>query len=236
MINQGGGTMSQQTKVLIADDEPQIRAVVRLYLENDGLKVEEASNGTEALLKLKEQDFDLLILDLMMPEVDGWQVCRQVRRESNIPIIMLTARGEEFDRVLGFELGTDDYLVKPFSTRELVARVKALLKRSGKNAQQETQLSFAGITIDKGSREVRVQGQEVALTPKEFDLLHFLAKNPGRVFTREQLMETVWGYEFYGDLRTVDTHVKKVREKMGSERNYISTVWGVGYKFDQGAK
>lgn len=225
-----------QFKVLVVDDESQIRAVVRLYLENEGYAVSEASEGKEALRMLKEYNFDLLILDLMMPGVDGWQVCRELRRDSNIPIIMLTARGEEFDRVLGFELGTDDYLVKPFSTRELVARVKALLKRSGKPSDITDMINFPDLEINKTSRVVTADGTEIALTPKEFDLLYFLAKNPGRVFTREQLMETVWGYDFYGDLRTVDTHVKKVREKLQAERNYIATVWGVGYKFDPSAK
>jgi len=224
------------SKVLVVDDETQIRAVVRLYLENEGYVVEEAVDGKEALNKLREQKFDLLILDLMMPGVDGWQVCREIRKESDLPIIMLTARGEEFDRVLGFELGTDDYLVKPFSTRELVARVKALLKRSGKTEVPSDLLSFPGLEIDRTARVVRAEGQEVILTPKEFDLLYFLAKNPGRVFSREQLMETVWGYDFYGDLRTVDTHIKKIREKLQAERNYVGTVWGVGYKFDLGAK
>ncbi len=225
-----------QTWILVADDETQIRAVVRLYLENEGYGVDEAANGREALHKLGEKSFDLLVLDLMMPEMDGWQVCREVRRSSNIPIIMLTARGEEFDRILGFELGTDDYLVKPFSTRELVARVKALLKRTGKPTQAIDNLNFPGLSVDRTSRVVKVDGVEIALTPKEFDLLHFLAKNPGRVFSREQLMETVWGYDYYGDLRTVDTHIKKIREKIKGERSYIVTVWGVGYKFDAGAK
>lgn len=225
-----------KSKVLVVDDETQIRAVVRLYLENEGYNVDEAAEGREALKKLREQRFDLLILDLMMPGVDGWQVCRDIRRESDIPIIMLTARGEEFDRVMGFELGTDDYLVKPFSTRELVARVKALLKRSGKPASTGDHFKFSGLEIDRTARVVRAEGEEITLTPKEFDLLYFLAKNSGRVFSREQLMETVWGYDFYGDLRTVDTHIKKIREKLQAERNYIATVWGVGYKFDPGAK
>jgi two-component system, OmpR family, response regulator ResD len=226
--------MSQQ-KVLIVDDESQIRAVVRLYLEKEGFLVEEAANGQDALHLLAEQTFDLLILDLMMPQVDGWQVCRQVRQKSNLPIIMLTARGEEFDRVLGFELGTDDYLVKPFSTRELVARVKALLKRTSSKKEHEDVITFPGLNIDRDSRVVTLGNDEVALTPKEFELLYFLAKHPGRVFSREQLMETVWGYDFYGDLRTVDTHIKKIREKI-RDRNYISTVWGVGYKFEPGVK
>ncbi len=177
-----GAYLMTQTSVLVVDDETQIRAVVRLYLENEGFGVDEAANGREALHKLGEKSYDLLVLDLMMPEMDGWQVCREVRRSSNIPIIMLTARGEEFDRILGFELGTDDYLVKPFSTRELVARVKALLKRTGKPAHSAENLSFPGLSVDRAARVVKVDGEEIALTPKEFDLLHFLAKNPGRVF------------------------------------------------------
>ncbi|HEX3015423.1 MAG TPA: response regulator transcription factor [Desulfobacteria bacterium] len=225
-----------QPKILIADDETQIRAVVRLYLENEGFSVEEAADGEEALSKLKTTNFSLLIVDLMMPKVDGWQVCRDLRRESDIPIIMLTARGEEFDKILGFELGTDDYLVKPFSTRELVARVKALLKRAGNSDEQDESLCFPGLEINQATRVVKLSDKEIALTPKEFDLLFFLARHPGRVFSREQLMETVWGYDFYGDLRTVDTHIKKIREKVRGERNYIATVWGVGYKFEPGAK
>jgi two-component system, OmpR family, response regulator ResD len=221
--------------ILIIDDEERIRHLVRMYLEREGYSVEEAENGREALDKINKRDYALLIVDLMMPEVDGWRVCREVRENSQVPIIMLTARGEEFDRVLGFELGADDYLVKPFSTKELVARVKALLRRSGGNLTgNSSELGFGILRIEKDKHRVLIEDEPITLTPREFELLYFLAKNPGRVFSREQLMETVWGYDFYGDARTVDTHVKKIREKLSHPgvRSMLATVWGVGYKFD----
>jgi two-component system, OmpR family, response regulator ResD len=221
--------------ILIVDDEEKIRSLVRLYLEREGFAVEEAEDGSVALAKFKAGQFSLLIVDLMMPDVDGWRVCREIREKSGIPIIMLTARGEEFDRVLGLELGADDYLVKPFSTKELVARVKALLRRSnGQLNTSTTELSAGPLAIDKERHRVTIGDEVVNLTPLEFDLLYFLAKNRGRVFSREQLMETVWGYDFYGDARTVDTHVKKLREKLAhpNVKKMLVTVWGVGYKFD----
>lgn len=221
--------------ILVIDDEERIRHLVRMYLENEGFTVEEAENGREALEKFRKGSYALLIIDLMMPEVDGWHVCREVRRVSAIPIIMLTARGEEFDRVLGLELGADDYLVKPFSTKELVARVKALLRRTNGNVLGSlSALVFGKLQIEKEKHRVMIGEEMVTLTPREFELLYFLAKNPGRVFSREQLMETVWGYDFYGDARTVDTHVKKLREKLADPevKSMLATVWGVGYKFD----
>jgi len=222
--------------ILVVDDEDKIRSLVRLYLEREGFVVDEAENGRVALEKFRINKYALLVIDLMMPEIDGWRVCREVRESSAVPIIMLTARGEEFDRVLGFELGADDYLVKPFSTRELVARVKALLRRAGGSLGKEpsAELKFGIIKIDKDKHRVSVGGEPISLTPREFELLHFLAKNPGRVFSREQLMETVWGYDFYGDARTVDTHIKKLREKLADPqaKAMLVTVWGVGYKFD----
>lgn len=221
--------------ILVIDDEERIRHLVRMYLENEGYAVEEAENGREALEKFRKGSYALLIIDLMMPEVDGWHVCREVRQVSDIPIIMLTARGEEFDRVLGFELGADDYLVKPFSTKELVARVKALLRRAkGKLIGNSSDLVFGKLQIEKEKHRVLIGEDVITLTPREFELLYFLAKNPGRVFSREQLMETVWGYDFYGDARTVDTHVKKLREKLADPevKSMLATVWGVGYKFD----
>ncbi|WP_407307672.1 response regulator transcription factor [Desulfosporosinus sp. SB140] len=221
--------------ILIVDDEERIRSLVRLYLEREGYAVEEAEDGSVALAKFKAGQFSLLIVDLMMPEIDGWRVCREIRESSAIPIIMLTARGEEFDRVLGLELGADDYLVKPFSTKELVARVKALLRRSSGQLHPVTSELTAGLlSIDKERHRVTIGDDVINLTPLEFDLLYFLAKNRGRVFSREQLMETVWGYDFYGDARTVDTHVKKLREKLAhpSIKKMLITVWGVGYKFD----
>jgi len=221
--------------ILIVDDEEKIRSLVRLYLEREGFLVEEAEDGRVALEKFRAGQFSLLIVDLMMPDIDGWRVCREVRESSALPIIMLTARGEEFDRVLGLELGADDYLVKPFSTKELVARVKALLRRSRGQLQTVTSEITAGtLRIDKERHRVSIGEDVISLTPLEFDLLYFLAKNRGRVFSREQLMETVWGYDFYGDARTVDTHVKKLREKLShpSVKGMLVTVWGVGYKFD----
>lgn len=221
--------------ILVVDDEEKIRSLVRLYLEREGFVVEEAEDGRVALEKFRAGQFSLLIVDLMMPEVDGWRVCREIRQSSAIPIIMLTARGEEFERVLGLELGADDYLVKPFSTKELVARVKALLRRSSGQLQPMPEELRVGILrIDKERHRVCVADEVVPLTPLEFDLLYFLAKNRGRVFSREQLMETVWGYDFYGDARTVDTHIKKLREKLNhpAVRGMLVTVWGVGYKFE----
>lgn len=221
--------------ILVVDDEEKIRSLVRMYLEREGFPVDEAENGRVALDKFRTGNYQLLIVDLMMPEIDGWRVCREVRESSAVPIIMLTARGEEFDRVLGLELGADDYLVKPFSTRELVARVKALLRRTGGAMKREQGgLGYGPLKIDKERHFVSVSGEPVSLTPREFDLLYFLAKNPGRVFSREQLMETVWGYDFFGDARTVDTHVKKIREKVADPqvKAMLATVWGVGYKFD----
>lgn len=221
--------------ILIVDDEERIRSLVRLYLEREGFSVEEAEDGSVALSKFKAGQFSLLIVDLMMPDVDGWRVCREIRESSGIPIIMLTARGEEFDRVLGLELGADDYLVKPFSTKELVARVKALLRRSsGQLHTVSSEITIGLLNIDKERHRVTIGEEVINLTPLEFDLLYFLAKNRGRVFSREQLMETVWGYDFYGDARTVDTHVKKLREKLAHPtiKKMLVTVWGVGYKFD----
>lgn len=221
--------------ILVIDDEERIRHLVRMYLEREGYSVEEAENGRDALDKIHKREYSLLIVDLMMPEVDGWRVCREVRENSDIPIIMLTARGEEFDRVLGFELGADDYLVKPFSTKELVARVKALLRRTGGSFTGNTSdLAYGLLRIEKEKHRVLIEEEAITFTPREFELLYFLAKNPGRVFSREQLMETVWGYDFYGDARTVDTHVKKIREKLfhPDVRSMLATVWGVGYKFD----
>lgn len=221
--------------ILVMDDEERIRHLVRMYLESEGFTVEEAENGREGLDMFRKGNYELLIIDLMMPEVDGWRVCREVRQGSDIPIIMLTARGEEFDRVLGFELGADDYLVKPFSTKELMARVKALIRRTkGNFAGSNSTLVFGNLCIEKEKHRVMIGDEIITLTPREFELLYFLAKNTGRVFSREQLMETVWGYDFYGDARTVDTHVKKLREKLTDPnvRAMIATVWGVGYKFD----
>ncbi|OAT81845.1 response regulator transcription factor [Desulfotomaculum copahuensis] len=221
--------------ILVVDDEQKIRELIRIYLEPEGFQVTEAENGRQALDILSRENFDLVILDLMMPDVDGWAVCREVRKNSSVPIIMLTARGDEIDRVLGLELGADDYMVKPFSPREMVARVKAVLRRTLPEEPKKGRLQFDGLSIDPSSRQVTVLGRPVSLTPKEYDLLYFLAQSPGRVYTREQLLENVWGYDFFGEVRTVDTHVTRLREKLARVKGapqYVSTVWGVGYKFE----
>ncbi len=229
--------MTVEGNVLIVDDEPKMRELVKMYLEREGFKVTEAGDGEEALDQFYKNSFDLMIVDIMMPKVDGLTLCKEVRKSSDIPIIMLTAKGEEIDRVLGFELGADDYVVKPFSPRELTARVKALLRRisSVQSVNDASVIRFPGLVINMDAREAEVEGKKINLTPKEFELLTFLSRNAGRVYTREQLLEHVWGYDFYGDLRTVDTHVKKLREKisrLGGSAGFISTVWGVGYKFE----
>ncbi|MFX0560296.1 response regulator transcription factor [Tepidibacillus infernus] len=225
----------QDKKILIVDDEPQMRELLRAYLEKSHFIVEEANNGQDALDKLSVSEFDCIVLDVMMPEMDGLMTCLEIRKSSEVPIIMLTARGDELDRVHGLELGADDYIVKPFSPRELVARIKALLRRSQVTNKSESELlmkSFGAISIDEKARRVKVQEKELVLTPKEYDLLLFLTKNQNQVWTREQILEHVWGYDFYGSLRTVDTHIKTLRMKLGDLSNYISTIWGVGYKFE----
>lgn len=228
----------EKQRILLVDDEQKIREVVRMYLEKEGFKVGEAEDGREALKLLSQSQWDLLILDLMMPQMDGWTVCREVRKTANTPIIMLTARDAEVDRILGLELGADDYVVKPFSPRELVARVKAVLRRSlfpGEADLKTAVLNHHGLSIDTESRLVLVNNQQVNLTPKEYELLYVLAKSPNRTFTRDELLEMVWGYDYFGDARTVDTHINRLRDKLqkaSGESNYVATVWGVGYKFE----
>jgi two-component system response regulator ResD len=223
-----------ESKVLVVDDEKRMVELVKLYLKKEGFIVDEANDGQRALDMVKQNKYNLIILDLMLPVVDGWTVCKEIRKNSDVPIIMLTARGEEFDKVLGFELGADDYVVKPFSPRELTARTKALLRRFGQKKDESEVLEFPSLLIDPVSRTVKVEEKEVYLTPKEFDLLYYLARNQERVFTREKLLEEVWGYDFFGSLRTVDTHIKQLREKLGRSKaaSFINTVWGVGYKFE----
>lgn len=229
--------MTKAGPVLIVDDEENIREVLKLYLSKEGFQVETAADGEEALAKIREVKPQIIVLDLMLPKIDGWEVCRRVRSESSIPIIMLTAKGEEMDRVLGLELGADDYVTKPFSPRELVARIRAVLRRtasaSGGNPQEPEVLTFPGLVIDYPSHKVVVNSKEVELTRKEFELLWFLARNEKRLLTREQLLENVWGYEYAGDTRTLNTHIQRLREKLGEPcSRYIITVWGIGYKFE----
>ena len=225
-----------KTKILLVDDDPNIRQLVNLYLEKEGFEVEMADRGDTAVEKFKTFAPNLILLDLMLPGMDGWQVCREVRKTSNVPIIMLTAKGETFDKVLGLELGADDYMVKPFDTKELVARIKAVLRRfQNADAPASKELSFPGLTINIGQYTVTYMGKELEMPPKELELLYFLASHPGMVFTREQLLEQVWGYDYFGDSRTVDVHVKRLREKLtdGEKMGWqIKTVWGVGYKFE----
>ncbi len=222
-------------KILIVDDESNIVELIRLYLEKEGFATVSAKDGKEALEKFRQESPDLIILDIMIPEPDGWQVCREIRRSSNVPIIMLTAKSETFDKVLGLELGADDYLTKPFETKELVARVKAVLRRSdSKESEQKKTVSYENLSINIDNYELSLCGKIIDVPPKELELLYFLASNPNRVYTREQLLEEVWGFDYFGDSRTVDVHIKRLREKLeGIEGNWqLKTVWGVGYKFE----
>ena len=224
-------------KMLIVDDEEKIRAVVREYAEFEGFEVTDARDGMEAVNLCRVNDFDIIIMDVMMPRLDGYSACKQIRKEKNIPVIMLSARGEEYDKLFGFETGIDDYVVKPFSPRELMARVRAVLARSQMSAQttdeeMPQQLTFEGLEIDLAGREVYVDGQRVSMTPKEYDLLFYLVKNKGLALTRDKLLEEVWGYDFFGDDRTVDTHIKMLRGSLGPYRTFIVTLRGMGYKFE----
>ncbi len=222
-----------QPRVLVVDDEATMRELVRLYLERDGFVVDEAANGIEALAMTQAQNYDLVILDLMMPELDGWEVCRRIRTTSDLPILMLTARGDLHDRILGLNLGADDYLPKPFDGRELAARANAVLKRNRPKRDEDPGVIKRGpLVLDPKSRTVQVNGSPVTLTPKEYELLCLLVTHPGQVFTRDHLLDTVWGYGFAGGTRTIDQHVKNLREKLGDAAGLIGTVWGVGYRLE----
>ncbi|MGI6174261.1 MAG: response regulator [Christensenellales bacterium] len=222
-------------KILLVDDDPNISQLVNLYLTKEGFEVETAFSGDEALKKFKTAAPHLMLLDVMLPGMDGWQVCREVRKVSNVPVIMLTAKDDTFDKVLGLELGADDYITKPFETKELVARIKAVIRRYQNVDSPDKELVFPGLTINISHYTVTFLGRQIDMPPKEIELLYFLATHQSTVFTREQLLEQVWGYDFFGDSRTVDVHVKRLREKLtGSEELgwSIKTVWGVGYKFE----
>ncbi len=224
-------------KVLVIDDEKSIRDIIGEYLTEEGFEFVEAPDGIRGLEIFRSVSPDLVILDVMMPKMDGWKVCREIRSESVTPVIMLTARGEEYDKLFGFELGADDYMVKPFSPRELIARVKAVLSRGSVNERKDHEIiEIEDLRIDFDARSIYLGEEHLNLTPKEYDLLSFFVKNSGRVFSREQLLNQVWGYEFVGDARTVDTHVKMLRENLRHHRNWIVTSWGVGYKFEAGEK
>ncbi len=229
--------MDSKTKILIVDDEENICELVRLYIEKEGFEAVIAGDGQEAVAKFTTEKPDLILLDVMLPIKDGWQVCREIRAQSNVPIIMLTAKGETFDKVLGLELGADDYVVKPFEPKELIARIRAVLRRSAGSDEEKAdddELKFDGLRINQSTYEVYIDDKKVEMPPKEFELLYFLAKNTNKVFTRDQLLDEIWGYEFFGDSRTVDVHIKRIREKLeGKDRSWaLKTVWGVGYKFE----
>lgn len=234
--------MSETVKLLIVDDEERIRRLLRMYLEREGYEIIEAENGQQAIELSIEHDFHAILLDIMMPVKDGLEAMKEIREHKQTPIMLLTAKGEEANRVEGFEGGADDYIVKPFSPREVVLRTKAILRRSASVAPSTTSgvskdiVVFPHLTIDHDAHRVTADGVEVSLTPKEYELLYFLAKSPDKVFDREQLLKEVWHYDFFGDLRTVDTHVKRLREKLNrvseSAAKMIVTVWGVGYKFE----
>lgn len=223
-------------RILVVDDEENIRNVVKEYAEFEGYEVSEAADGMEAVKMCRENKYDLVIMDIMMPRLDGYSSVKEIRKNSDVPVIMLSARGEEYDKLFGFEIGIDDYVTKPFSPKELMARIKAVLARrnAGKNSAYggKEKLKFEGLEIDLAGREVYVDGKKASMTPKEYELLFFLVKNKGIAMTRDKLLEEVWGYDFFGDDRTVDTHIKMLRNSLGKYRKFIVTLRGMGYKFE----
>lgn len=222
----GGGL---NMKLLVVDDEKLIREVIREYAENEGYEIVEAENGIEALKKIETENIDLMILDIMMPKLDGYSVLRELKNK-NIPVIMLSARSEEFDKLMGFDLGTDDYMTKPFSPKELMARIKSILKRVQKN--MDDIFIYQGLEVNFKAHTVKIDGKEIKVTPKEFELLSYFIENKGIALSREQLLNNLWGYDFYGDDRTIDTHIKMLRNNLGDYRKLIVTVHGMGYKFE----
>ena len=219
-------------KILVVDDEARMRKLVRDFLEREGFQVLEAGDGAEAMdLFYEEKEISLVILDVMMPKMDGWQTLREIRQSSQVPVIMLTARSEERDELQGFKLGVDEYISKPFSPKILVARVEALLRRTQKGGPFDV-LSAGGITVDKTAHLVKIDGKEIELSYKEFELLTYFVENQGIALSREKILNSVWNYDYFGDARTIDTHVKKLRSKMGDKGSYIKTIWGMGYKFE----
>ena len=223
-------------KILLVDDDPNIRQLLNLYLTKEGYQVEMAERGDTAVTMFKQNPPSIMLLDVMLPTLDGWQVCREVRKKSSVPIIMITAKGDTFDKVLGLELGADDYIVKPFDTKEVIARIKAIARRVG-NSPEESEVKevrYDKLSVNMTRYELRVDGKVVDTPPKELELLFYLASNPNRVYTRDQLLDEVWGFEYYGDSRTIDVHIKRLREKLEgvSDKWSLKTVWGVGYKFE----
>ena len=222
-------------KIMIVDDDRNICELLRLYIEKEGFETAIANDGKAAVQMFDSVNPDLMLLDIMLPELDGWQVCREIRKKSQCPIIMLTAKGEVFDKVLGLELGADDYVVKPFETKEVIARINAVLRRIGKKeSSQVKEVHYETLSINLTNYELTVKGVQIDTPPKEMELIYHLASNPNRVFTRDQLLDEVWGFDYYGDSRTVDVHVKRLREKLEgvSDKWSLKTVWGVGYKFE----
>jgi DNA-binding response OmpR family regulator len=221
-------------KILVVDDDQNICELLRLYMEKEGYNVAIANDGVQALTTYRQFNPNIVILDIMLPKKDGWEVCREIRRSDDTPIIMLTARGETFDKVLGLELGADDYVVKPFESKEIMARIKAVLRRSASSTDEIQQVEYDNLVINLTYYQLKVRGELIPTPPKELELLYQLASNPNRVFTRDQLLDEVWGFDYYGDSRTVDVHIKRIREKLDgvSTEWSLKTVWGVGYKFE----
>ncbi|WP_296626728.1 response regulator transcription factor [uncultured Negativibacillus sp.] len=220
-------------RILVVDDEEKVRVLIRKYAEFEGYEVEEAADGMSAIEMCRKEKFDLIVLDVMMPELDGFSACREIRKFSQIPVLMLSARGEEYDRIHGFELGVDDYVTKPFSPKELMLRIQAIIKRSNTSARPQKEiLEFEGLKVDFTGRLVYIDGQKIALSPKEYELLFYLVRNRGIALTREKLINDVWGYDFFGDDRTLDTHIKLLRKALGEYSRYIVTLRGVGYRFE----
>ena len=225
--------MEEKLKILVVDDESRMRKLVRDFLVRGGYEVLEAGDGEAALdIFYQTKDIALLILDVMMPKMDGWEVCREIRQSSKVPIIMLTAKGEESDELLGFDMGVDEYISKPFSPKILVARVGAILRRAGKTGEASELKKAGKLTLDKTAHEVSIDGNPVELSFKEFELLDYFLDNQGIALSRERILNSVWNYDYFGDARTIDTHVKKLRSKLGECGDYIKTVWGLGYKFE----
>lgn len=224
-----------QKKILVVDDDKNICELLRLYLEKENFSVKIANDGESALQMFKKEEFDLVLLDIMLPELDGWQVCREIRKFSKCPVIMLSAKGETIDKILGLELGADDYIVKPFETKEVVARINAVLRRSDTKQVEENKIvTYPDLVINMVTYELKVKGKIIDAPPKEMELIYHLASNPNRVYTRDQLLDEVWGFDYYGDSRTVDVHIKRLREKLEGVSDIwsLKTVWGVGYKFE----
>lgn len=222
-------------RILVVDDEAKIRLIIRKYAEFEGHEVEEAADGLQAVELCRKEDFDVILMDVMMPELDGFSACRQIRQEKDIPVIMLSARGEEYDRIHGFELGVDDYVVKPFSPKELMMRIHVVINRHKSKTESEEKRDLyerEGLRIDFTARQVTVDGKEVSMTPREYDLLFFLVRNRGIALSREKLITGVWGYDYYGDDRTLDTHIKLLRSSLGPYRKFLVTLRGVGYRFE----